>query len=456
MIGTTQCMPPWDTHVGPDGEFRETYQFHNPATTTNHYNVYFEEPEGLDDEVKSLLDRVAVTSESVATIQACRRELEILLRKLGPNWRLATFGSAVNGFGTCNSDLDLTCFQEGVDEDIFLHTRESQLRLSKLLQQHPQFQVIEEIWGARIPILKLQYDGILDVDLSCHNREPLLNTQLLKTYSELDPVVRDLVVVIKQWAKRESVCGAASKYLSSYAVTLMAIYFLQVHPSTGMPCLPTWAFGGDISTRACSNVKWTCTQSLASLIFEFFDFFATKFRWGEEVVSIRVGKRHSATSGLFPQLRGRMNCPRIHIEDPFLVARNLNCVLGYEQESIFHTKLQATARILQCRSIPYGLRFSRLVTKIRSPPMADKMVYGSSDGESSKSSKSTNMVGSGRSESDSNLSVASIKNTDAGDTVTNHEMDSVGKWPVPGELPPADDEIPIPLTLLGYKALYRL
>lgn len=456
MIGTKYSMPLLARLGSPDGEHRETYQFHNLATMTNNYNEYTEEPEGLADEIISLLENVAVTRESAAKMKACLRELALLILQLGPNWRLATFGSAVNGFGTCFSDLDVTCFQEGVGEDTFLQTGESQLRLAKLLHQHPRFQVIEEIWGARIPILKLQYDGILDVDLSCHNREPLPNTQLLKSYSELDPTVRDLVVVIKQWAKRESVCDAASKYLSSYAVTLMVIYFLQVHPSTCMPCLPTMAFGGDMKMRPCANVKWTCTQSCPRLLCAFFEFFATTFKWGEEVVSVRTGKRQSTYSGSYAQLRG-MNCHRLHIEDPFLVARNLNCALGYEQENIFHTKIQATSRILQCRSIPHGLRFSRGFAKAQLPCMADKMANVSSDGESSKSSKSTNMVGSGKSESDSNLSVALISNEGSGCSVTNHEMDSVENFPVFGsDSVPAVDEIPIPLFLLGYKALYRL
>ena len=47
----------------------------------------------------------------------------------------------------------------------------------------------------------------LDVDLSCNNEKTLDNTQLLLAYSEFDHKVRDLVILVKQWAKAVGVLG---------------------------------------------------------------------------------------------------------------------------------------------------------------------------------------------------------------------------------------------------------
>ena len=95
-----------------------------------------------------------------------------------------------------------------------------------------RFEIIEEVWSARVPILKLRFDGKTDVDLSCHNLQALQNTYLLwarppsperallvsreclllfslvslssaKAYSMLNPVVRGLVITVKLWAKLE-------------------------------------------------------------------------------------------------------------------------------------------------------------------------------------------------------------------------------------------------------------
>lgn len=433
----------------------------------NQHGMQHEGPEGLAEHIQHLLDSTAVTAGNVGMIQACVRELQMLLFKLGPNWRLATFGSAVNGFGTCNSDLDLTCFQEGaVQSGTSPTNKELQLRLAQLLWHHPRFDVIEQIWGARIPILKLQFDGILDVDLSVNNTEPLLNTKLLRSYSKLDPIVRDLVVVIKLWAKHEGVCGAAVKYLSSYSLTLMVIYFLQVHPSTYMPCLPTSSFAGDLSSRGSVSGKWSCAQSISTLVYNFFTFFAAEFKWGDEVVSVRVGKRIPASAGIYGQLRGRIRCPRLHIEDPFLVHRNLNCVLGHEQEYIFRGKIFEAAQKLYSGSIPNGLGLdvACLLSKLNTQFQANKMNNGSSDVESNNS---THIVSTGSYESESFSSAESTKRSDSIDNFTCREIfpapqpecradPTVAVDGAPRSEGPCPDEIPIPIILLGFKALVRL
>eukprot|EP00443_Scrippsiella_acuminata_P026582 CAMPEP_0115338080 /NCGR_PEP_ID=MMETSP0270-20121206/89876_1 /TAXON_ID=71861 /ORGANISM="Scrippsiella trochoidea, Strain CCMP3099" /LENGTH=69 /DNA_ID=CAMNT_0002759351 /DNA_START=12 /DNA_END=217 /DNA_ORIENTATION=- len=67
------------------------------------------------------------------------------------------------------------------------------------------FEVVEDVRAARVPILRLIFDRSLDVDLSFQNVEPLPNTQLLRAYAALDPCVRDLVILVKLWAKSAGV-----------------------------------------------------------------------------------------------------------------------------------------------------------------------------------------------------------------------------------------------------------
>jgi len=258
---------------------------------------------------------------------------------MGPDWRVRPFGSIASGFGTAGSDLDVTCYREGVDaQDAGLAVQELKLRLLPLLAHHSEFQVVEEVWAARVPILRLKFRGNVEIDLSCHNPEALQNTHLLKAYASMDAVLRQLVIVVKVWAKMEGVCGAAGRNLSSYSLTLMVIYFLQVQPDLKLPCLPTWAFDHNGPTHPMALATWSCNLPLHVLFARFAKFYASEFQWGSEVASVRLGFRALAMDSAFEQLPGRLN-QRLHIEDPFLLRRNLNCVLGQMQEEQLWGKL---------------------------------------------------------------------------------------------------------------------
>ncbi|CAE8590260.1 unnamed protein product, partial [Polarella glacialis] len=283
-------------------------------------------------------------------------------QSLGPEWTARPFGSMVSGFGWWNSDLDVTC----ILEDALVKTGDQQgsgleamqiLREQLLpkLQAHPRFQVTKAVLGARVPVLKLKFDGKVDVDLSCNNVHGLRNTQLLKAYAELSPVLRELVVLVKQWAKRKGVLGASSGQLSAYSFTLLAIYFLQVHPLFLLPCLPTSSFtcSGPVGPDGAelSFGSWPCQVPTPLLFASFLHFYAKDFRWGAEVVSVRLGRGAAAT--LFEKLPGRENT-RLHIEDPYLLGRNLNCVLGDVGEDQLWGTFQRTVLELAAKTRPFG------------------------------------------------------------------------------------------------------
>jgi len=227
------------------------------------------------------------------------------------------------------------------------------MQLLPHLRGHPRFEVIDQIWNARVPILKLRFDHQLDVDLSCHNTEALPNTQLLRAYAELSPQVRELGLMIKLWAKEERVCGAPRGYLSSYSLTLMAIYYMQVDPQVHMPCLPTARYSGKHNASPKGRAAWACPFPTQVLMARFFRFYASEYQWCREVVSVRRGERAGAANPAYSQLGASLS-PRLHIEDPFLTGRNLNCVLGLEQECKFYAKICQAARAIQSGRLPDG------------------------------------------------------------------------------------------------------
>ncbi|CAK0807455.1 unnamed protein product [Prorocentrum cordatum] len=232
----------------------------------------------------------------------CLGELARSLAPLGRGWRLSPFGSVKNMLLTRGSDIDVTIYRSDAQDegDAAAAVRVLQGSVLPLLAQSPRFELVRLVLGARIPVLSLRFDGAVDVDLSCHNTEPLRNSQLLRAYAEASPMARALALLVKVWSKAAGVCGAQGGNLTSYALALMALYFLQVHPDFGLPLLPTQLFDGFGPPPAAP--RWECRPPLPEALRQFFAFYSREFEWGSEVVSVRLGRRCGAGSPEFARL----------------------------------------------------------------------------------------------------------------------------------------------------------
>lgn len=65
------------------------------------------------------------------------------------------------------------------------------------------------IAAAKVPIVKI-FDPELRLacDMNVNNSDALENTRMVKTYVEIDPVVRPLAILIKHWTKQRIVNDA--------------------------------------------------------------------------------------------------------------------------------------------------------------------------------------------------------------------------------------------------------
>jgi len=310
----------------------------------------------FDASLAQKLAETRITDEDAHLTSTCLQELTLVAPNLGKGWGVRAFGSTCNGFARHGSDLDATCCrQASVDfpEPFLPDLLED---MARLLEEQPNFTIVEKVMSARIPILRMKFKQVLDVDLSFQNIEPLPNTQLLRSYVSLDTCIRDLGVLVKLWAHAAGVCGAPNGHLSAYSFTLMVIYFLQVDPDLRLPVLPTARFDGSATTPLHPHT-WRCGLGMAQMLCRFFIFFAEQFQWGSEVVSVRTGRRLSASDDTFSELRGRF-ASRLHVEDPFLLHRNLQCALCLEQENELYTKLWEAAQAFRQGFLPVGLQAS--------------------------------------------------------------------------------------------------
>ncbi|KAG7369148.1 Cid1 family poly A polymerase [Nitzschia inconspicua] len=181
-------------------------------------------------------------------IRAKTEQLVNMCECFPPGTRVAIFGSSANGYGSPTSDLDM-CLQipngtSIVNEDdptgaIAMAT------LAKLFEDHGMQEVDTARLTARIPVVKFNCsrgnegdllqdeDLMMECDLSMHNPLAVLNTSLLRTYAEINPVSRVLAAIVKRWAKARDINNPARHTLSSYGYILMLLHFLTYHRRSG-------------------------------------------------------------------------------------------------------------------------------------------------------------------------------------------------------------------------------
>lgn len=84
------------------------------------------------------------------------------------------------------------------------------------------------IEAARVPVLKFQDAATgLEVDVSIGNSDAVFKSRVLGRLLSLDPRAPALVRIVKTWARHQGILDATRGTLRSWAITLMAVAFLQ-------------------------------------------------------------------------------------------------------------------------------------------------------------------------------------------------------------------------------------
>jgi len=254
---------------------------------------------------------------------------------LGLQGELELFGSAVNGFGNCTSDVDLV-FVRGPQAPA---PREVLMQISGFLQKQEACWNLTHILQGKAPCLKLTDISGIEVDVVVDHMLGRRNTLLLAAYSRADTeycmshhdVTRAEAVVriIKEWVRRSGLVGTVDGMLSSYAYTLLIVYFLQFRRV--LPNLQKLGYQAGMSVIA-DNVEtcfadvpagW-CSRSdlsVGQLVWDFFNFYAEVFDWHKQAVSIRLANPE-------PYIISRAEVTSNmrfawYIEDPFDLNHNL-------------------------------------------------------------------------------------------------------------------------------------
>mmetsp|Transcript_1092 Transcript_1092/g.3399 ORF Transcript_1092/g.3399 Transcript_1092/m.3399 type:complete len:437 (-) Transcript_1092:1187-2497(-) len=249
--------------------------------------------------------------------------------------KLHRFGSVVSGLSLPGGDLDVCLLQ-------YANPIQSQRRAMRTTLQAMKkhgWSDLMPLPHASVPIIKFRHTRLgITGDLSFGSRDGIVNSFLLKAYSELQPKFRDLTLLIKLWAKRRRVGDASKGYLSSYAWTLLVLFYLQ--STSAIPVIDVvpalrLLSSSQLTLQQRENLLWlmryfkahatevrpvSTKSGVAELLDGFFDYYARQSTLGTSVVSTRKGRvLKTEETRCYNPLRPAF----LHVEDPLIDTINV-------------------------------------------------------------------------------------------------------------------------------------
>ncbi|GAV76666.1 PAP_assoc domain-containing protein [Cephalotus follicularis] len=279
--------------------------------------------------------------------------LQRLVTKEWPEGRLFLYGSCANSFGVSRSDIDV-CLAIG---DANINKSDVLLKLADILQSD-NLQDVQALARARVPIVKLM-DPVTGIscDICINNVLAVVNTKLLRDYAQIDERLRQLAYIVKHWAKSRGVNETYRGTLSSYAYVIMCIYFLQQRRPAILPCLQemeiTYSVTVDnIECKFYDQVEKLRKfgsrnkETIAQLVWGFFNYWAYRHDYANDVISIRTG---SVISKREKDWTRRIGNDRhlICIEDPFEISHDLGRVVDKYSIKVLREEFERAAHIMQ-------------------------------------------------------------------------------------------------------------
>lgn len=282
--------------------------------------------ETLTREIQEECLKCVQTVETLEKKLKLKSFLERTLSPFFPGCSLHLCGSSSNGFGGNTSDADFCLILKHLQQS---NNRREALpilgKIQRVLNNNPKNTFLSRctVIPAGVPILKFK-DMIsgCECDININNIVGLRNTHLLRAYCGVDYRVQPLVMLVKRWAKTHDINDASLGTLSSYALALMVIHYLQgVCKPAVVPVLQrqypalfryTSDFSSLLTQNPCKHMvcnKSENRQSIGELFIGFFKYYAVEFSWSTDYISIAMGAAYPRDSEWKRKL--------IFVEEPF-------------------------------------------------------------------------------------------------------------------------------------------
>ena len=260
------------------------------------------------------------------------------------------YGSVVNNFLIKNGDIDISIIPNNISKDEFIkYLKEIEDELIK--EKKYAIENNNSIYiNSRYALLSItDIETNINIDITVHNLLPINNSRMIRLYSLFDQRFHILGLFLKYWVKINNIKGAPNGFLSSYALLILIIHFLQnvVEPKI-LPILQNiknekieykYHYGEkELTTNLyyeqdfnemkeymnsvnCGNEN---NSSVTQLLVQFFEYYAYKYNLNNHYL-ISIKHRDKKLSN---------NCEQIAfpIEDPFDVEHNPGKSLKYNTQ----------------------------------------------------------------------------------------------------------------------------
>ncbi|KAG9066027.1 hypothetical protein KI688_001246 [Linnemannia hyalina] len=303
----------------------------------------------------------AATPRRKNEVQAIRHAVERRLREHYRDYGIEVhlFGSFASGLCSMSSDADMTVYNIRMASPHCPPIVELAAVLQRISYQRFSYQRVTSIPNARVPIASWKLHGI-QCDANLNQPMGVHNSKLISTYSKIDDRFMTLWFSIKQIGKQHGIISASTGFLSSYALTMLLIVFLQdVTSPTILPRLQQSPLatlhiidGYDCSFDSqtiYTNYGADNTRSVGQLLIDFFYFYGYIFDYASQEVHPSLGMIQNRS--ITPPARSRMDRrPKdwpICILDPFITDRNVAGNCGKENVARIQTCFQSAYHALQ-------------------------------------------------------------------------------------------------------------
>ncbi|XP_048579310.1 speckle targeted PIP5K1A-regulated poly(A) polymerase-like isoform X3 [Nematostella vectensis] len=224
----------------------------------------------VEEQISVLMEHLGLSKDDLQLRDLICQLLAGVFQEFFPTCSVMPYGSSANGLGWKGSDLDLCLLldnnpsEEDLSKDgVKQCADELGIVVKALKDLVPGCAHVVPVFSAKCPVVKFvhQPSGV-SCDLTINNRLGMENTKLLRCYLSLDPRVKQLITVARAWARAAGLSRDRGGHLSNYALTLMAVYFLQITSPPVIPslqCINKWLLLSSSTTPAHENCN--CEQA---------------------------------------------------------------------------------------------------------------------------------------------------------------------------------------------------
>jgi DNA polymerase sigma len=289
---------------------------------------------GLSQQIEDMYLKLKPSSEQIDERDEFLLRLQRSVDRVVEGAVVLPFGSALNGFWSPNSDIDVCIQLPGCRRraDQINALRKVANALHSISSHY-----IEPRFGARVPIIHWapRRPGYLACDISINNNLAVINSRLVGTYCDIDPRMRKLGMAIKYWAKARGINDRSRGTLSSFSILLMLINFLQHRSPPILPSLQDLALehneplmyldGADIrfmtDKLAIAEEMDRITNGIGNyepigeLFYEFFNYYGHQYKQGV------IGVRDLRSFDITPPSTDRSLY--LYVDNPFEVGKDV-------------------------------------------------------------------------------------------------------------------------------------